>query len=275
MSCIPELLPSDHIKSIHNEKIKLIRALNRRKIRRQTGLFIAEGLSVVTTAIRYDWIPQFILMSTRIIQANWLRAELSHLVKKRHVACLQLSESLFEKIATRNNPQDLIAVFVQRWHQLPEVITQSWVVLENVRDPGNLGTIIRTVDATGVGGIILVGNCCDPYAREAVRASMGSIFHVPLIQMDIAAFLQWCRIWPGDVIGAHVSASKNFRQSYKDPVLIIMGSEGSGLSANMMKACAQLVRIPMMKHIDSLNLAIATALMIYEIRRDVSSLNFF
>ncbi len=269
MSCSSEFLPRDYIGSVHNKKIKLIRTLNRKKTRQESGLFIAEGTSIVTMGISCDWIPQFILMSARTKKISRIRTELIRWARTHRVVCLQLSESVFEKIATRENPQDLLAVFVQRWCRPPQIITQSWIVLENVRDPGNLGTIIRTVDATGIGGIILVGSCCDPYTREAVRASMGSIFHVPLVRMERTAFLQWCRRWPGDVIGTHLSAREDFRQRYNAPVLLLMGSEGSGLSPNMVGACAQLVRIPMVEHIDSLNLAIAAALMIYELRREV------
>ncbi len=269
MNCACESHFMDYIESVHNEKIKLIRALNRRKNRRKKNLFIAEGMSVVATAIRYDWVPQFILMSGKTKKISPIRTELIQWARTHHVACFQLSESVFEKIATRGNPQDLIAVFVQRWCLPPRIITQSWIVLENVRDPGNLGTIVRTVDATGIGGIILVGSCCDPYARESVRASMGSIFHVPLVRMAMTDFLQWYRRWPGDVIGTHLSAREDFRRRYKAPVLLLLGSEGSGLSPNMVEACVQLVRIPMLGHIDSLNIAIAAALMIYEMQREV------
>jgi len=136
-----------------------------------------------------------------------------------------------------------------------------------VRDPGNLGTIIRTADAVGAAGVILVGTSCDPYSRECVRATMGSIFAVPLVKMTREAFLAWCRGWPGDVVGTHLNCDEDFRKaSYRAPALLVMGSEGPGLSEPLVKACTRLVKIPMAGQLDSLNLAVATALMLYQIR---------
>src|SRR5690606_6296050 len=133
-----------------------------------------------------------------------------------------------------------------------------------VRDPGNLGTIIRTLDAVGGRGIILVGNCCDPYSRECVRATMGSIFAVPLVRMRRDEFLAWRQDWSGDVVGLHLRATDDFRKvSYRGPVLVVMGSEGPGLSPELSEACTRRVKIPMAGELDSLNLAIATALTLF------------
>ena len=143
------------------------------------------------------------------------------------------------------------------------------MALEGIRDPGNLGTIIRTVDAVGAGGVVLVGNCCDPYSREAVRATMGSIFNVPLVRMSQERFLAWVAGWPGDIVGTHLSGREDFRAApYRAPTLLVMGSEGPGLSPALAAACTRLVKIPMAGRLDSLNLAVATALMLYEIRKD-------
>jgi TrmH family RNA methyltransferase len=139
---------------------------------------------------------------------------------------------------------------------------------EGIRDPGNLGTIIRTVEAVGAKGILLVGASCDPYSRECVRATMGSIFNVPLVRMDAENFRTWLSGWPGDVVGTHLSAKEDFRAlSYRGPVLLLMGSEGPGLSDPLAAACSKLVKIPMAGRLDSLNLAVATALVLYEVRR--------
>jgi len=143
------------------------------------------------------------------------------------------------------------------------------VALEAIRDPGNLGTIIRTADAVGANGVILIGSSCDPYSREAVRASMGSIFHVALVRLGLEGFLAWAGAWKGDVIGTYLSSQQDFRAAaYRAPTLLAMGSEGPGLSPKMAGACTRLVKIPMAGRLDSLNLAVATALMLYEIRRD-------
>jgi TrmH family RNA methyltransferase len=138
-----------------------------------------------------------------------------------------------------------------------------------VRDPGNLGTIIRTVDAAGASGVVLFGASVDPYSREAVRATMGSIFNVPLARASLKDGLPWVQRWPGDIVGAHLDASEDFRSAgYRRPTLLLMGSEGPGLSPALSAACTRLVKIPMAGRIDSLNLAVATALMLYEVRRE-------
>jgi TrmH family RNA methyltransferase len=142
------------------------------------------------------------------------------------------------------------------------------VALEAIRDPGNLGTIIRTADAVGASGVTLVGSSCDPYSREAVRASMGSIFNVPLVRLSQESFLALAAAWKGDVVGTHLSGREDFRAvPYRAPALLAMGSEGPGLSPELAGACSRLVKIPMAGRLDSLNLAVATALMLYEIRK--------
>jgi TrmH family RNA methyltransferase len=139
--------------------------------------------------------------------------------------------------------------------------------LEDIRDPGNLGTIVRTADAAGCAGIILVGTCCDPYAQESIRATMGSIFAVPLVKMERAAFLAFASAWPGDVIATHLESTEDYRAAnYRGPELLVMGSEGPGLSDEAAAVATRRVKIPMAGRLDSLNLAIATALMLYQIR---------
>ena len=106
--------------------------------------------------------------------------------RRRGTECLEVSEAVLGKLASKDNPQSMLAVFRQRWADAPPAAkvdrAQLWLALEEVRDPGNLGTIIRTADAVGASGIILIGQSCDPYSRECVRATMGSIFAVPLVR---------------------------------------------------------------------------------------------
>ncbi len=142
-----------------------------------------------------------------------------------------------------------------------------WLALEEVRDPGNLGTIIRTVDAVGAKGIILVGNCCDPWSRECVRATMGSIFAVPIARVERSEFLDWRQGWDGDVVATHLAASEDFRTAkYQAPILLMMGSEGPGLSDALNAVATRRIKIPMAGRLDSLNLAVATALVLYQMR---------
>lgn len=259
------------ITSLTNDRVKLIRSLDMRKTRRETGLFVAEGASVLMTARENDWRPQILAHGAEARESPAHRGLIDWALGEGTEG-LEVSRAVLEKLAAKENPQNLMGVFEQRWTALPEMraLARSalWVALDEIRDPGNLGTIIRTADAVGADGVILIGNSCDPYAREAVRATMGSLFAVPLVKVERAAFADWAAAWPGDRVGTHLDATGDFRDgNYAGPTLLIMGREGPGLSDEVAAVCNRLVKIPMAGRLDSLNLAVATALMLYEIKR--------
>ncbi len=259
------------ITSLQNERVKLIRSLEMRKVRRETGLFAAEGASVLAMARDAGWAPKMLAFLAGSAGAGIHRG-LVVWALDAGAECLEVSEAVLAKLAAKDNPQTMLAVFEQRWASEPSPADVSghalWLALEAVRDPGNLGTIIRTAHAVGSSGVALVGASVDPYSREAVRASMGSVFHVPLLRMDLERFLAWAGKWPGDVVGTHLEAREDFRAvSYRAPTLLLMGSEGPGLSPELAAACTRLVKIPMAGGLDSLNLAVATALVLYEVRK--------
>jgi TrmH family RNA methyltransferase len=146
------------------------------------------------------------------------------------------------------------------------------VALDRVRDPGNLGTIIRTANAAGVKGVALVGAHCDPFSLEAVRATMGSIFHVPLVQIGEDGLIAQAKRHGARLLGTHLTAAAvDYRKAdYRQPLILVMGNEQQGLTDKLAAACDALVRIPMRGNADSLNLAVSTGLMIYEaIRHDL------
>lgn len=264
------------ITSLQNERVKLIRSLEMRKVRRETGLFVAEGASVLMAAQEAGWAPRIFVFLAGSAQSG-VAKQLLEWATRAGAECLEVSEAVLAKLAAKDNPQTLLAVFEQRWQAEPQPAALApdalWLALEAIRDPGNLGTIIRTSDAVGAGGIGLIGHCVDPYSREAVRASMGSIFNVPLVRMAPERFVAWAKSWPGDLVGTHLSARDDFRTSaYRSPTLLVMGSEGPGLSPELAAACSKLVKIPMVGRLDSLNLAVATALLLYELRKDRLSL---
>jgi TrmH family RNA methyltransferase len=260
------------ISSLQNERVKLIRSLDMRKARRETGLFAAEGASVLVAARDAGWKPSMLAFLAGSASAGVAR-DLLGWAQGAGAERLEVSQAVLGKLAAKDNPQTMLAVFEQRWHPLPAAPAPGsdalWVVLEAVRDPGNLGTIIRTADAVGASGVVLLGACVDPYSREAVRATMGSIFSVPLVRAGAEEGLKWVSRWPGDAVGTRLDAAEDFRsQSYRRPTLLVMGGEGPGLSPGLSAACTRCVRIPMAGRLDSLNLAVATALMLYEMRRD-------
>jgi TrmH family RNA methyltransferase len=255
------------ITSLQNDKIKFVRSLELRKTRKESGLFVAEGVKVVATARDRGWQPVTLIYEHAETHSPILR-DLIAWARESGADCLEAAATVMGKLSTRDNPQTIIAIFKQAWLTDVQQTVAPWIALEEIRDPGNLGTIIRTADATGAGGIILIGDCCDPYAREAARASMGSIFNVKLARMDRAAFLKLAAAWRSEIIGTHLSGNLDYRRAYQPGALLIMGSEGPGLSNDLANACTHLVKIPMAGSADSLNLAIATSLMLYEMRRD-------
>ncbi|MDZ4842934.1 MAG: RNA methyltransferase [Hyphomicrobium aestuarii] len=259
------------ITSLTNDSVKAIRALDMRKARKETGLFVAEGTSILISAREFGFRPETLV---------YLAGSAGSGVQKGLVdgtlsaggACLEVSQAVLEKLSGKDNPQTMLGVFRQMWRDAPDPArlgrADVWIALEDIRDPGNLGTIIRTADAFGAAGIILVGSCADPYSRDAIRATMGSIFAVPLVKMATDAFVDLSQRWPGDIVGTHLDAREDVRAAvFSGPVMIVMGSEGPGLSQELTAACRRLVKIPMAGRLDSLNLAIATAITLFEVRR--------
>lgn len=260
-----------HITSLANPVVKEIRGLALAKNRKESRLFVAEGLKLVADAIEAGWRCRTLVHAARV--ANEALVErLSTVARARGADIVSVSEAVLEKIARRENPQAVLGVFEQRLVRAGDIRpreTDVCVVLEAVRDPGNLGTIVRTADAVGAAGVILVGDTVDPFSIEAVRATMGSVFHVPLTRASHAEFAALRSRWPGTVVGTHLSATTDYRRAdYRGPVLLVMGGEQAGLTPALAAACSELVKIPMAGRADSLNLAIATGVMLFEILRD-------
>jgi TrmH family RNA methyltransferase len=237
------------ITSPHNPTIKLIRSLAEKRHRQEAGLFVAEGEKVLDRARQEGWEPVYLLATSHA--EPWGKASL-----------MRVDEKIMGQISAQKNPPEVIGVFRQRWGEVkPE---GTWVALEDMRDPGNLGTIIRTADAAGAQGVVLAGQSCDPYSPDCVRATMGSIFAMPLVKLEQTPFLDLIKAWPGESVGTQMKAKESYRRSYASPTLLVMGSEGKGLSDDAAAACSTLVAIPMKGGAESLNVAIATGLMLFE-----------
>lgn len=259
------------ITSLANPIIKDIRALQLPKNRKATGLFLAEGLKLVADAVEAGWTIRTLVHASGVSGTS-LVERLGATTRARGGSVLSVSEAVLAKISRRDNPQTVIGVFEQKTTAAAAVdphAGQVWVALEGIRDPGNLGTIIRTADAVGAAGVMLVGDTVDPFSTEAVRATMGSIFAVPLARLSRSEFAGLAKRWPGAVVGTHLSGKADYREAmYGAPVLLVMGTEQSGLTPETAALCNTLVKIPMVGKADSLNLAVATAVMLFEIRRE-------
>ena len=185
----------------------------------------------------------------------------------KQCSVLSVSERILSKISRKDNPQMILGVFEKKILKLDKVIESknSWVALDRVRDPGNLGTILRTCDATGVEGVILIGDCCDPFSPESTRASMGAIFSVKIVNSQLDEFIQYSKKWDGSIIASSMNASnsyKNINWGYKS--ILLSGNEQSGLLEELEKISHQKTKLPMRGSADSLNLSVATGILLYE-----------
>lgn len=264
------------VSSVSNPIVKDIRSLAQKRHREETGLFLAEGLKLVVDALDAGWQIQ-----TLVIAKSAAGHELLERTAARTVALgadvLEANNKVLEAITRRDNPQSAVGVFKRRVTPLARLEAGKGdviVALDRVRDPGNLGTVLRTADAVGAKGVIVVGDSVDPFSLETVRATMGSIFSVPLARVSEAEFLEWRTRFRGLVVGTHMEGTVDYRSPKYDaqPTLLVMGNEQAGLTEALAKACDVLVRIPQTGRADSLNLAIATGVMLFEARRGSLSL---
>jgi TrmH family RNA methyltransferase len=259
------------ITSHRNPLIKQIKRLRQKKYRQQEGAFFAEGLRLVLSAVEAGAPIETIVYCSKYLtsDAGW------QMLTEQEAAgrpCLELAPELFESVSSRDNPVGIGAVIGTTSTALEELAFEKedvLVALFDVAEPGNLGTIIRTADATGVAGLILLGNSVDPSHPKAVKASMGSLFSVPIIQLpDPGKLWPWAAESGLHTIATSARAKSSYWQAqYRFPALLIMGSERQGLPAQALAQADQAVTIPMTGSATSLNLALATGLVLFELRR--------
>lgn len=256
------------ITSLTNDTVKAVRALHMRKEREATGRFLAEGLKFIGEALDQNRAPRLLLVGEDA-RPHPILDRARDATHDAGGEVVVVTHAILEKISRRDNPQTVLGVFEQVYTPLSAIVPRSapaWVALEQVRDPGNLGTIIRTADSAGCGGVILIGDCVDPYSVEAVRATMGSVFAVAIARATAAEFLAWRQSWPGSVVGTRLDAAVGYREAaIQHPALILMGNEQAGLTDALAAACDVNVKIPMRGRADSLNLAVATGIMAYAV----------
>ena len=259
------------VTSLANPIVKDIRALALKKFRDREGAFMAEGLKLVIDALDLGWTIRTLVFA-RSQRGNEAVEKTAARTKAAGGLVLEVPEKVLTAITRRDNAQAVLGVFSQRWTPLKDIRPEGgdvWVALDRVRDPGNLGTVIRTVDAAGAKGVILIGDTTDPYSLETVRATMGSIFAVPVARADAEAFIAWQRAVKARLVGTHLKGAVDYRAPdyTKGPLVLLMGNEQQGLPENLAAACDALIRIPQAGRADSLNLAVATGVALYEMRR--------
>lgn len=264
------------VTSLANPIIKDIKALSNKKDREAAGIFMAEGLKLVIDALELGWEIRTLIYA-KAAKGKPLVEQVATRTVTNGGLVLEVSEKVLSSVTRRDNPQMVVGIFEQRWKRLEDLTPakdETVVALDRVRDPGNLGTIIRTADAAGASAVILVGDCTDPFSLETVRATMGSVFALPVVKCSVEEFLGWQKRSGVNVVATHLAGAVDYRTAdYKSkPVVILMGNEQSGLPDNLANAANRTVRIPQQGLADSLNLAVATAVMLFEARRHLLTL---
>ena len=256
------------ISSLTNAKVKQIRRLRSRHERERTGTFYVEGIRIVAQAVQSGAPIEMGVISAELLSSEY-GWDLVASLRVAGVPIVELSPAAFASISFKENLQGIGAVVRPRLESLEDIrpaLSEVWVALDAVGNPGNLGAILRTCDAVGFAGVIMLGDTTDPYHPAALRASMGAIFAQRLVRATFADFVRWKCEGGYTVAGASVTAAHEYRQvAYPSPLVLLMGSERRGLSVEQQAACDVLVRIPMVGTADSLNLAVATSVVLYEI----------
>ncbi len=259
------------ISSAANPLVKRVRALAERKHRRREGAFFVEGIQPVWQAVTAGVEIETLIVAPDLLDGS-PALEMVAEQQARGIRVARLSRELFERLSDRDGPSGLAAIVRGRVGTLDDLSVgpdSLLVALHQIGNPGNLGTIIRTADAAGSGGVILLGETTDPFAPAAVKASMGAVFSVPVAHArEPDELFEWARAHRLSVVttSAHADGD-HWAVSYPSPVALLLGSEGDGLPADLLARGDLSVRIPMTGSAHSLNLAVAAGILLYEVRR--------
>ncbi|RVT42213.1 TrmH family RNA methyltransferase [Sphingobium algorifonticola] len=257
---------SREITGFSNPLVKRVRSLREKKFRKAEGLFLAEGLRILTEARDAGVLPEMLFHAG---SDHPLARALIAAMEAAGGDVIETTPDILAKISGKDNPQAVVGVYRDRLTPLDTIdraSTDIWIVAQSLRDPGNLGTILRTGDAVGAGGLILIDDCVDPFSVEAVRASMGALFTQKIATARWDDFVAWLRKGPGQLVGTSLNTDKDYQEpDYQSPTFLLVGNEAQGLPESYEAQCDLLVKMPMLGKADSLNVAVATAVMAYEI----------
>ncbi len=256
------------ILSSDNQYVKLTASLQQKKYRDETGLFVVEGLRLVREALDSSWGIELAMVSDE--EAGGLRTQ-SLIEELGEYGCqiMAVPSALFRKISDTENPQGFLAVVRQRRLRLAELTPQSdsplWVVLDALQDPGNVGTIIRTADAAGAAGVILSEGCADLFAGKTTRATMGSLFHIPVVKASINECLSFCDENRLALYTAGLEDATRYSEvNLTEPCAIVFGNEGAGVGDEYRRRALLNLKIPIVGRAESLNVASAAAVILFE-----------
>lgn len=256
------------ITGFSNPTVKFLRSLRDKKHRKREGKFLVEGLRLLTDARESGRLPEMLVMATGR-EAHPLLDAIAEEVDAAGGEVIETGGEILAKITGKDNPQAIAGVFAEfdtSLGRLDRSAAPIWLVAQALRDPGNLGTMLRTGDAVGAGGLILLDDCADPFSVEAVRASMGAVFTQRVAQARWDDFLPWLRSGAGQLVAASLRDAQPYREArYDAPCFILVGNESRGLPAAYEAECDLRVTMPMRGRADSLNAAVAAAVLAYEV----------
>ncbi|MEP2234230.1 MAG: RNA methyltransferase [Alteripontixanthobacter sp.] len=256
------------ITGFSNPTVKMLRSLRDKKHRRREGKFLAEGLRLLTDARESGRVPEILVLASGRDHGPLCDA-LEDAVLGAGGEVIETTPDILTKITGKDNPQAVAGVFAE-WNTSLDAIDRSaapiWLVAQSLRDPGNLGTMLRSGDALGAGGLILIDDCADPFSAEAVRASMGAVFTQMIARAPWDGFIAWLRAGQGQLVAASLRDAVPYRGApYAAPCFVMVGNESRGLPEDYEAACDLRVTMPMRGRADSLNAAVAAAVLGYEV----------
>jgi TrmH family RNA methyltransferase len=257
------------VTAFSNPTVKRLRSLRDKKARKEEGLFLAEGLRIIAEARDSGRLPEIIMFSAEGAR-HPLASEIIAATEAAGGDAVETTPDILSKTSGKDNPQMLVAAYKQPETDLSAIDRTDaplWFAAQALRDPGNIGTILRTGDAVGAGGLILIDDSADPYSVEAVRASMGAIFTQKVAKASWQEFAHWLRTGPGQLVGTSLKATRDYLEvEYEQPSFLLIGNEQQGLPQAYEDECDVLVKIPMAGRADSLNAAIAAAVMAFQVK---------
>lgn len=250
------------ISSLANPLVKRVRSLRQRKGRLESGQFLVEGLHPVAEALEAGWIVDSILYAPEVLVSEFANS----LVTSNTSILQPVSSDVMSSLAEKENPQGILGI-VQQQHQLLTDLSgmKRMVAMVSPQDPGNVGTVLRTMDAAGAEALILADGGVDPYHPTCVRASMGALFWKPLVQSSFSELMQWSASNGCQRIATSAHAQSDFRQiSPRLPWVLVLGTEQKGLSREQLDACDVQVSLPMGGRASSLNVGVAAGILLYQ-----------
>lgn len=255
------------ISSRSNTKVRSARALRWRKERIASGSFLTEGIHLVGAAVESGAQIEMVFYAPDLLQSQFA-LDLIEETRTSGVPCYPTTAEVFTSLASKEHPQGILAVVHRPEEQLSDLNPESFswgVACVAPQDPGNVGTILRTIDAVGASGLIILDGGVDPYHPTAVRASMGAIFRHPVVSATFDDFAEWSKKLEYHIYGSSSHGGQDYQEvgEYSLPRILLLGSEGQGLTEDQADICEQILRIPMKGKVTSLNLAVSAGVLLY------------